>query len=80
MSNKDKNSDNFDMLDKALLASNLLSLVDGSRSKPTITNLNGSGYTAEAIVTTTESDGSNSYIVIAEDDCYKYYAESIITL
>ena len=66
------------MLDKALRASNLLSLVDGSRGKPTVTNLNSSGYSAEAIVTTIEADGSKSYIVIAEDDCYKFYAESII--
>ena len=29
-------------------------------------------------MTTIEADGSNSYIVIAEDDCYKFYAESII--
>ena len=51
VSNKDKNFDNFDMFDKALLASNLLSLLDGSRSKPAVTKLNSSGYTVEAIVT-----------------------------
>ena len=54
---KDKDFDNIDILDKALRASNLLSLVDGSRRKPTATNLNSSGYSAEAIVTTIEADG-----------------------
>ena len=78
VSSKDKNFDNIDMLNKALRASSLLSLVDGSRSKPTATHLNSSGYSAEAIVTTIEADGTNSYIVIAEDGFYKFYAESII--
>ena len=61
VSNKYKNFDNHDMLGKTLRASNFLSLADGSRSKPTVTNLKSSGYTAEAIVTTIEADGSNSY-------------------
>ena len=78
MSSKDKDSDNIDMLAKALRVSNLLSLVDGSRRKPTVTNLNSSGYSAEAIVTTIKGDGSSSYIIITEDDCYKFYAESIM--
>ena len=42
VSSKDKDFDNIDMLAKALRASNLLSLVDGSRRKPTVTNLNSS--------------------------------------
>ena len=78
VSSKGKDFDNIDMLDKALRASNLLSLVDGSRRKPTVTNLDSSGYSAEAIVTTIEADGLSSYIIIAEDDCYKFYAESIM--
>ena len=78
VSSKDKDFDNIDMLDKALRASNLLSLVDGLRRKPTVTNLNSSGYSAEAIVTTIEADGGSSYIIINEDDCYKFYAESIM--
>ena len=78
VSSKDKDLDNMDMLDKALRASNLLSLVDGSRSKPTVTNLNSSGYSAEVIVTTIEADGSSLYIIIAEDDCCKFYAEFIM--
>ena len=75
VSNKDKT---FDILDKALRASNLLSLVDGPRKKPGVTNLNSSGYSAEAIIATIEADGSKSYTVIAEDDYYKFYAESIM--
>ena len=78
VSSKDKDFDNINMLDKALRASNLLSLVNGSRRKPTVTNLNSSGYSAEAIVTTIEADGGSSYIIIDEDDCYKFYAESIM--
>ena len=78
VSNKEKTFNNLDMWDKALRASNMLSLVDGSRSKPNVTNLNSSGYTADTIVTTIEADGSNSYIFIGEDFCYKFCAESII--
>ena len=65
VSSKGKDFDNIDMLDKALRASNLLSLVDGSRRKPNATNLNSSGYSEEAIVTTIEADGSSSQKMIA---------------
>ena len=78
VSHKDKIFENLEMLDKALRASNLLSLVDGSRKRPTQTDDNTSGYIAEAIVNTVDSGGLPSYIVIAADDCYKYYEESII--
>ena len=78
VSHKDKSFENLEMLDKALRASNLLSLVDGSRKRPTQTDDNTSGYIAEAIVNTVDSGGLPSYIVIAADDCYKYYEESII--
>ena len=40
VSNKDKLFDNIDMFDKALRASNLLSLVDGSRKPLDVTTLN----------------------------------------
>ena len=66
------------MLDKALRASNLLSLVDGSRKQPDVTSLNDSGYSAESIITTIDAEGSKSYTVIAEDDYYKFYADSIV--
>ena len=76
--NKDKMSESLKMLDKALRASNLLSLADCSRKKPIKTATDISRYIAEAIVDTIDADGLPSYMVIAEDDCYKYYAESII--
>ena len=62
------------MLDKALRASNLLSLVDGSRKQPDVTSLNDSGYSAESIIATIDAEGSKSSTVIAEDDYYKFHA------
>ena len=78
VSNKDKTFESLDMLDKALRASNLLSLVDGARKRPTKAADNTSGYVADVIVDTVNADGMPSYIVIASDDCYKYYDETII--
>ena len=78
-SHKDKNFENLEMLDKALRASNLLSLVDGSRKRPTPTEVNTTGYLADAIVMTVDAGGLPSYIVVAADDCYKYYEESIVS-
>ena len=75
ISTKDKSIDNIDMLDKALRASNLLSLMDGSRKQPDVTTLNNSEYTAEAIITSTKADGTKS---LAEDDYYKFHADSIV--
>ena len=78
VSNKDKSFDNIDMLDKALRASNLPSLVDRSRKPPDVTTPNSSGYSAESIITTIKADGSRTFTVIAEDDYHKYYADSIL--
>ena len=78
VSTKDKSFDNIDMLDKALRASNLLSLVDGSRKQPDVTSLNNLGYSAESIIPTIDAEGSKVYTVIAEDDYYKFYADSIV--
>ena len=61
-----------------LLASNLLSLVDGSRKRPTPTADNMTGYLADALIMTVDAGGLPSYIVAAADDCYKYYKESIV--
>ena len=77
VSNKDKTFDNLEMLEKALRASNLLSIVDGTRKPPDVTPTNSSGYTPEAIMPLIRADGSRALTVIAEDDCYKFYAESI---
>ena len=78
VSTKDKSFDNLEMLEKALRASNLLSIVDGSRKPPDVTTLNSSGYTAETIMPSIKADGSRALTVIAEDDYYKYYADSIV--
>ena len=78
VSRKDKNFDNLDMVDKALRASNLLSLVDGSRKRLIKAADNKSGCLTGAIVDTVDADSMPSYIVIAADDCYKYYDETII--
>ena len=78
VSHKDKTFDNIDMLDKALKATNLLSLADGSRKPPDVNESNCSGYTAEAIKPTIKADVSSSLTVIAEDDYYKYFADSIV--
>ena len=66
------------MLDKALRASNLLLLVDGSRQRPIKAADDTSAYVAEVIVDMVDADGIPSYIVIAADDCYKCYDETII--
>ena len=76
--NKDKTFDSLEMLDKALRASNLLLLVDGSRQRPIKAADDTSAYVAEVIVDMVDADGIPSYIVIAADDCYKCYDETII--
>ena len=73
VSNKDKTFDNLEMLEKALRASNLLSIVDGTRMPPDVTPTNSSGYTPEAIMPLIRA-----LTVMAEDDCYKFYADSIV--
>ena len=65
------------MLD-CLTASYLLSLADGSRKPPDVNESNCSGYTAEAIKPTIKADRFSSLTVIAEDDYYKYFADSIV--
>ena len=60
------------MLDKALRASELLSLVDGSRLRPSPTTDNTTGYIADSLIMTVDTGGMPSYIVTAADDCYKY--------
>ena len=78
VSNKDKTFDNLEMLKKALRASNLLSIVDGTRKPPDVTPTNSSGYTPEVIMPLIRADGTRAITVIAEDDCYKFYADSIV--
>ena len=78
VSHKDKNIENLDMLDKVLRASKLLSLVDGSRLRPSPTTDSTTGYKADSLIMTVDAGGLPSYIVAAADDCYKYYKESIV--
>ena len=78
VSHKDKNFENLKMLDKALRASELLSLVDGSRLRPSSTTDNTTGYKADSLIMTVDAGGMPSYIVAAADDCYKYHKESIV--
>ena len=78
VSHKDKTFDNIDMLDKALRASNLLSLADGSGKPPDVNESNCSGYTAEVLKPRIQAHGSSSLTVIAEGDFYKYFADSIV--
>ena len=79
VSHKDKNFENLEMLNKAVRASELLSLVDGSRLRPSPTTNNTTGYKADSLIMTVDAGGMPSYIVAAADDCYKYYKESIVT-
>ena len=66
------------MLDKALRALELLSLVDGSRLRPSPTTDNTTGYKADSLIMTVDAGELPSYIVAAADDCYKYYKVSIV--
>ena len=70
----DKHFDNIEMLAKALGASCVLSLVDGTRAIPRATTSNSSGYSAKSIVSVEDPDGIYHNVVIDENDCYRYYA------
>ena len=65
VSQKDKNFENLEMLDKALRASESLSLVDGSRIRPSPTTDNTTGYIADSLIMTVDTGGMPSYIVAA---------------
>ena len=79
LSASDKNCDNLVHLDEALKASDVLTLVNGSRPLPVPTPLNPSGYTP-TIVTPATFDGKPMYIVIDEDDIFRYNAENKICM
>ena len=76
LSASDKNCDN---LDEALKASDVLTLANGSRPLPVPTPLNPSGY-SPTIVTRATFDGKPMYIVIVEDDIFRYNAENKICM
>ena len=52
--------------------------MDGTRKPPDVTPTNSSGYTPEAIMPLIREDGTRALTVIAEDNCYKFYADSIV--
>ena len=79
LSASDKNRDNLVHLDEALKASDVLTLANGSRPLPVPTPLNPSGYTP-TIVTPATFDGKPMYIVIDEDDIFRYNAENKICM
>ena len=79
LSASDKNCDNLVHLDEALKASDVLTLANGSRPLPVPTPLNPSGY-FPTIVTPATFDGKPMYIVIDEDDIFRYDAESKICM
>ena len=56
----------------------MLSIVDGTRKPPDVTPTNSSGYTPEAIMPLIRAEGTRALTVIAEDDCYKFYTDSIV--
>ena len=78
ISSLDKRFDNIEMLAKALDASSVLSLANGTRAIPRATTSNSSGYLAKSIVSVEDSDGIYHNVVIDEDDCYRYHAEKLL--
>ena len=79
LSASDKNCDNLVHLDKALKASDVLTLANGSLPLPVPTPLNPSGY-SPTIVTPATFDGKLTYIVINEDDIFRYNVENKICM
>ena len=78
ISSLDKHFDNIEMVAKALDASCVLSLVDGTRAIPRATTSNSSGYSAKSIVSVEDPDEIYHNVVIDKDDCYGYYAEKLL--
>ena len=46
---------------------------------PRATTSNDSGYSAKSIVSVEDPDGISHNVVIDEDDCYRYYAEKLLS-
>ena len=62
-------------LSRALGASNLLSLVDGSRLIPQQSDNNVNGYSPSSITASSDPLSWNRHVVIDEDDIYRYAEE-----
>ena len=76
----DKTFENVNQLEKALKASYLYTLVDGSHLQPVPTTNNISGYTPPSILVVLTSAGIPRNIIIEEDDCFKYHSDNSATL
>ena len=72
ISSSDKSFDNLHALSRALDASNLLALVDGSRLIPVQTINNINGYSPKIISSNLDPLSLNKYTVIDEDDIGLY--------
>ena len=71
----DKSFDNLNALSRALGASNLLSLVNGSRLIPQQSDNNVNGYTPSSITVSSDPLSLNRNVVIDVDDIYCYAEE-----
>ena len=79
LSASDKNCDNLVHLEEALKASDVLALANGSRPLPVPTPTNPS-RNSPTIVTPATFDGKPMYIVIDEDEIFRYNAENRICI
>ena len=71
----DKSFDNLNALSRPLGASNLLSLVDGSRLIPQQSDNNANGCIPSSITASSDLLSLNRNVVIDEDDIYRYAEE-----
>ena len=71
----DKTFENINQLEKALKASCLYTLADGSHLQPVPTTNNIGGYTPPSVVVVLTSAGIPRNIIIEEDDCFKYRSD-----
>ena len=71
----DKSFDNLNALSRALGASNLLSLLDGSRLIPQQSENNANVYTPSSITASSDPLSLNRNVVIDEDDIFRYAEE-----
>ena len=76
----DKTFENVNQLQRALKASCLYTLADGSRRQPVPTTNNIGGYAPPSILAVLTSAGIPRNIIIEEDDCFKYHSDNSATL
>ena len=75
ISSTDKSFDNLTALARALGASNLLSLVDGSRLIPEPSTNNANGSTPSSITESDDPLSLNRFVIVDEDDIFRYAEE-----